>query len=172
MEIEKKYLIKSLPKNLKQFKVKEIEQGYLFTNPVIRVRKSNDKYILTYKSRDNLDIDTESLCVANEIEMPITKDCYEHLREKSDGLVISKKRYIIPLSSFSSEYGELVAELDVFYGELEGLVYVEVEFESTNQAREFKPPSWFGEDVSDDLRYRNGVLSKLQSREEFLRLFK
>ena len=50
MEIEKKFKIKKLPDNLEQYEQKHIEQGYLCTNPVVRIRKSNDRYILTYKS--------------------------------------------------------------------------------------------------------------------------
>lgn len=47
MEIERKFLISELPDNLNNYKCREIEQGYLCTNPVIRVRKDNDNYYLT-----------------------------------------------------------------------------------------------------------------------------
>ena len=47
MEIERKYLIDRLPENLEQYECKHIEQGYLNTDPVVRIRKSNDKYTLT-----------------------------------------------------------------------------------------------------------------------------
>ena len=43
MEIERKYLIDRLPENLEQYECKHIEQGYLNTDPVVRIRKSNDK---------------------------------------------------------------------------------------------------------------------------------
>ena len=43
MEIERKYLIHSLPENLEQYPCKQIEQGYLNTDPVVRIRRSNDK---------------------------------------------------------------------------------------------------------------------------------
>ena len=51
MEIERKYLIKTLPEHLEQYPCKVIEQGYLNTNPVVRIRRSNDDYILTYKGK-------------------------------------------------------------------------------------------------------------------------
>ena len=43
----------------------------------------------------------------------------------------------------------------------EGLVFVEVEFESLDQATAFTPPEWFGEDVTNDGRYHNSYLSKV-----------
>ena len=49
MEIERKFLIKELPKNLETYPCRHLEQGYLSTAPVVRVRKDNDKYELTYK---------------------------------------------------------------------------------------------------------------------------
>ena len=49
MEIERKYLVKSLPDNLESYEQKKIAQGYLCTNPVLRIRRSNDEYFLTYK---------------------------------------------------------------------------------------------------------------------------
>lgn len=55
MEIEKKFLVRKLPENLTQYSVKHMEQGYLCTDPVLRIRKSNDRYILTYKSRIGLE---------------------------------------------------------------------------------------------------------------------
>ena len=47
LEIEKKYTIKKLPENLDHYPCKIIEQAYLNTAPVVRVRKSNDTYYLT-----------------------------------------------------------------------------------------------------------------------------
>ena len=51
MEIERKYLIKSIPENLKDFPCRIIEQGYLNTDPVVRIRKDDNNFELTYKSK-------------------------------------------------------------------------------------------------------------------------
>ena len=56
MEIERKYLPKYLPENLEQYKKKKIAQGYLCTNPVVRIRRSNDDYYLTYKGGGMIDV--------------------------------------------------------------------------------------------------------------------
>lgn len=172
MEIEKKYLVKWMPKEIENAHVNVIEQAYLSIHPVLRIRKSNEDYILTYKSHEGIDLNKcGDVCVCNEVELALTKESYEHLKTKADGVVISKKRYNIPLAAYSAQYGNLKAELDVFYGELEGLALVEVEFESVSEAQEFQQPDWFGEDVSDDGRYRNSFLSSIRDRKEFLEIF-
>ena len=111
MEIEKKFKIKKLPDNLEQYEQKHIEQGYLCTNPVVRIRKSNDRYILTYKSLVSGSEDKNTdVRINNEVEVFLTKEGYEHLREKVDDNLIKKTRYIIPL-----EDGHM-GELDIFGG--------------------------------------------------------
>ena len=139
MEIERKFLIKELP-DLSKYEFLEIEQGYLSTNPVVRIRKKNDKYILTYKG--------SGLFAREEIEANLTKEAYEHLATKIDGYLITKKRYLIPLDPYT-------IELDVFEGHMEGLIMAEVEFPSVEEANSFNPPNWFGEDVTEDKRYHN-----------------
>ena len=70
MEIERKYLVKELPKHLEQYPVKVISQGYLNTDPVVRVRRSNDKYTLTYKGK--------GLMVREEYNLPLNKEAFDH----------------------------------------------------------------------------------------------
>lgn len=154
MEIEKKYLVKEMPQNLQQYSAKKIEQGYLCKNPVVRIRKSNEDYILTYKSKFGLAMNRESGArINNEVEVPLNEQGYNHLKDKIDNYLIEKTRYIIPIND------DLKAELDVFSGRLEGLVFLEVEFSNEEEAKNFIPPSWFGEDVSFDRHYSNSYLS-------------
>ena len=63
MEIEKKYLVKKLPENLEAYPSNQLEQCYLCVNPVVRIRRRDDEYILTYKSRLGLDQSKDSVCV-------------------------------------------------------------------------------------------------------------
>ena len=51
MEIERKYLIDTLPEDYQDYPCRHIEQAYLNTDPVIRIRKDNNKHELTYKSK-------------------------------------------------------------------------------------------------------------------------
>lgn len=146
MEIERKYLIEQLPENLSSYACRIIEQGYLCVEPVVRIRRDNDKYELTYKSK--------GLMAREEYNMPLTKEAYEHLLSKVDGRVIRKKRYMLPLDEV------LTIELDVFEGDLAPLILAEVEFPSEEMAMDFVPPEWFGEDVTFSTKYHNSNLSQ------------
>ena len=146
MEIERKFLIDRLPEKLEVYPHKELEQGYLCTDPVVRVRKEGEEYVLTYKSK--------GLMMREEYNLPLNKMAYEHLLEKADGIVISKTRYILP------EKDGLKIELDVFHGEHDGLILAEVEFPNEKMANSYCPPDWFGEDVTFSTKYHNSNLSK------------
>ena len=159
MEIEKKYTLKSLPENLDSYPCKIIEQAYLNTSPVVRVRKSDDNYYLTYKGK--------GLMAREEYNLPLDEISYKHLLEKADGNIISKKRYLIPLDNprFTDDYTppttpELTIELDVFAAPFSSLIMAEVEFPSTEMANAFIPPEWFDKDVTMDGRYHNSNMSK------------
>lgn len=160
MEIESKYLISDeLPFDLDSLKKKEIEQAYINRKPTIRVRKQDDRYILTvkFKTAD----EASGLLCNDEHETDIDVETYERLKAKRDGNVIEKTRYMVPLEPYKcgGETINVVAELDVFHGYLDGLRFAEVEFPSIEAANAFVPPMWMKENVSDDKRYKNGYLS-------------
>lgn len=146
MEIERKYLIDKIPFSLEGFCCRRIEQGYLCTEPVVRIRRDDDTYYLTYKSK--------GLMVREEYNLTLTREAYEHLKTKADGRIISKLRYMIPLA------GSLTAELDLFQDDLAPLMLAEVEFDTVEEAEHFLPPEWFGEDVTSSSKYHNSTLSK------------
>lgn len=146
MEIERKFLIDSLPEHLDDFPHKELEQAYLCTNPVVRVRREGEEYVLTYKSG--------GLMMREEYNLPLNQEAYEHLLKKADGIVISKTRYILP------EKDGLRIELDVFHGKYDGLLLAEVEFPTKEAANAYCPPEWFGDDVTYSTKYHNSNLSK------------
>ena len=158
MEIERKFKVLELPKDLEKYDKEEIEQGYLCIKPTVRIRKSNENYFLTYKGKDkNI---KENLAIQNiEYEMPLTKENYEHLLKKVDNNMIIKTRYKIPIEN------GLNVELDVFHSCLEGLIFAEVEFPDVETSENFEKPNWLGKDVSFDKRYHNSWLSKLDKYE-------
>lgn len=149
MEIERKYLIEknNIPFDYTKYPCRHIEQGYLCTEPVVRIRQDNDEYVLTYKSK--------GLMIREEYNLPLTESAYAHLKEKVDGRLIVKDRYVIPLEN------NLFIELDIFSGDLSELSLAEVEFPDITSAENFLPPEWFGEDVSNIPAYQNSNLSKL-----------
>lgn len=146
MEIERKFLVKKCPDNLCNFPCHTIEQGYLNTNPVVRVRREDNDYYLTYKG--------SGMMAREEYNLPLNEQAYQHLIKKADGNLISKKRYLIELAH------NLTAELDVFAPPFAPLVMVEVEFNSIEEARQFQAPSWFAEEVTDNPDYHNSNMSK------------
>lgn len=146
MEIERKYLIEALPPDLEAFPHHLIEQAYLCTEPVVRIRRQDEEYILTYKSK--------GLMVREEYNLPLTEAAYRHLLAKADGNIITKKRYLIPL------YNGLIIELDIFDPPFAPLMLAEVEFETKESAESFVPPAWFGEDVTFSGQYQNSYLSR------------
>ena len=144
MEIERKFTIKELP-DLSKYPYKKITQAYLNTDPVIRIRRENDEYVLTYKGK--------GLLAREEYNLPLNKESFEHLLLKADGLVISKTRYLIPYESYT-------IELDVFEGDLAPLIMAEVEFPSVELANAYQMPDWFLEDVTNNKAYHNSNISK------------
>lgn len=159
MEIERKYLIQkeNIPFQLDDYPCRHIEQGYLSTTPVVRIRRDNTDYILTYKSK--------GLMVREEYNLPLTKESYQHLKKKIDGRLIVKDRYVIPLTTglenltVTESSTTLYIELDFFKEELSGLILAEVEFHDEDTANHFTPPAWFGEDVTYSSKYHNSTLS-------------
>jgi len=145
MEIERKFLIAELPLNLADYPRSRIEQGYLSTAPVLRVRRRDEEYFLTYKG--------PGLMSREEHEFPLTPEAYRHLLAKADGNLIVKERYRIPCGGYT-------IELDVFAPPLAPLVLAEVEFPGEEEALAFQPPAWFGREVTYDPAYTNAALSR------------
>ena len=151
-EIERKWLINvnDIPYNLEEGIEQKIVQTYINFSPEIRVRNINngEKYILTVKSNMSVDGLTR-----DEKEYYISKEEYDNLLKKQEGNTITKTRYQI------YDKGNIV-EIDIFKNELQGLAYMEIEFETEEKARAFKTPSWVIKDVTDDIRYKNGYLAR------------
>jgi len=145
MEIERKFLIEKIPFSLEGIVYKDMAQSYISFSPAIRIRKSDEAYILTVKGRGHM--------VREEFELAIAEQDYVALRKKTSGTEVRKRRYYIPLEN------NLTAELDVYEGMLDGLYTVEVEFSSMEEAERFSVPAWFGRDVTTQKRYKNTMLS-------------
>lgn len=159
MEIERKFLIQKLeelPFSPFNHPHKELEQGYLCTAPVVRIRREDDDYVLTYKSK--------GLMTREEYNLPLTKESYEHLKEKVDGRIIHKTRYVIPMSCVCPENADfcstpLFLELDIFHDDLAPLILAEIEFPDEETANAYPAPEWLGKDVTFSSAYHNSTLS-------------
>ena len=151
MEIERKWITGDVSGILKGVPNDEIIQGYICTDPVVRVRRYGDEYFLTVKGKGML--------AREEYEMPVTKEAFDRLIKKCEGIIIKKTRYRIPIGKTDTG-DELTAEVDIFHGCHEGLKMVEVEFGSIDEAKAFVPPEWFLKEVTEDGRFSNSYLSE------------
>ncbi|MDA2925108.1 CYTH domain-containing protein [Acidobacteria bacterium AH-259-L09] len=146
-EIERKFLVESLPNNLDQYPQERIYQGYLAImedGTEVRLRAKGTRYFETVKSgRGKRRI---------ELEVEITEEQFKALWPGTKGRRIEKVRYEIP-----HIVGKL--QVDVYHTDLEGLVTVEVEFDSEKSSLRFLPLEWFGREVTEDKRYKNQSLA-------------
>jgi adenylate cyclase len=147
IEIERKFLVTSndfIEESDAQF---EIAQGYLNSNPerTVRVRVKGDKGFLTIKGKSS-----ESGASRFEWEKEIAVDEAKQLLLLCENGVIEKTRYHVKMN-------EHLFEVDVFYGQNEGLVMAEIELSDENEA--FEKPNWLGKEVTNDERYYNAYLS-------------
>ena len=151
IERERKFLVRGAPP-LPDAGVK-VTQSYLAIEPgggnETRIRRKGDRFFLTIKSG-------ESGLARKEAEIEITARQFDELWSLAEKRAVEKIRYEVPLSD------GLVAEVDVFSGRHDGLVLVEVEFDSDEQAAEFEPPAWFGEEVTNTPQYKNKNLATQQ----------
>ena len=145
-EIERKFLVPDLP-TLTNYPHIEISQGYLVSldnGLQVRLRKSGDRYSLTYKRGTGN--------VREEREIELGADQFEKLWPATEGKRLVKTRYEIPLDA-------RIVEIDVYHERHEGLIVAEVEFDEEETAKNFKPPAWLGDDVTGDPRYSNQLLA-------------
>ena len=142
-EIERKFLLKQLPDQLKRSRHSIIEQGYLATEPAgrqVRLRKKGKTASLTFKVGRGAH--------REEREIKLSPKQFAALWPGTAGRRLRKVRYDIP-------WKNLVIEIDVYRGRHAGLVVAEVEFPDQVTCRRFKPPSWFGREVTGEKRYSN-----------------
>ncbi len=142
-EIERKFLLKQLPERLRQARRCVIAQGYLAAEPGgrhVRLRKKGKTASLTFKVG----------CGAHreEREIKLSPKQFAALWPATVGRRLYKLRYEMPWKNF-------LIEIDIYRRKHKGLVVAEVEFPDRVSCRKFKPPSWFGREVTGEKRYSN-----------------
>ena len=145
IEIERKFLVdKRKMHELNFLSEEKISQGYLSSNPTVRVRIKDNRGFLTIKSS------TRGIS-RQEFEYEIPLDDAEELLKLCERDVLKKYRRTV-------EFGGHVWEIDFFAGRHAGLVLAEVELNSANE--QIKLPDWVTKEVSGDSRYYNSNLVK------------
>jgi len=144
MEIERKFMIQSIPEGASSGM--EIIQGYIWYDPEVRLRKIAGEHKLTIKSAGTL--------TREETEHDIPEELFSLLWPLVGSKVVKKTRHLLG-------YNDLVLEIDVYSGKYEGLITLECEFQTVEEAERFELPDWIGSaiDVTYDSRFRNKELS-------------
>lgn len=146
IEIERKFLVTSETFKDEAFNFYDIKQGFLNSTPerTVRVRLNKDKGVLTIKGKSS-----SNGLSRFEWEKEISKKEAEALLHLSEKGIIDKTRYEI-------KKGKHTFEVDVFYGDNEGLIIAEIELDSENEL--FEKPNWLGKEVTGDIAYYNSNL--------------
>jgi adenylate cyclase len=147
-EIERKFLLRRVPSLADGQESVDIEQGYLAIDEEteVRVRRADQDRFITVKGGRGE--------VRDEIEITIGDEQFGALWPLTEGRRLIKRRLVVSLED------GLKVELDVFQGELEGLLIAEVEFESEAESEEFEPPDWLGDEITGDQRYSGQSLAR------------
>jgi adenylate cyclase len=146
-EIERKFLLKRFPPNLKKFSHEKIEQGYLAVGQgglQVRLRKKGSIRTLTYKRGTKGE--------REEREIRLSVEQFNTLWPATAGRRLTKVRYEVPWKKYT-------IEIDIYCGRRDGLVVAEVEFENQRTCAAFEPPDWIGRDVTGRPKYSNVALA-------------
>jgi adenylate cyclase len=146
VEIERKFLVEEFPAGLDWVDERALRQGYVALDgrTEVRIRDDAGSWRLTVKHGGGL------RRVEEDIEIDARRG--EALWSLTEGRRVEKRRHRM-------DYGGAVLEVDVFEGDLEGLIVAEAEFDDEAAATAFAPPTWFGREVTDDDAYKNRALA-------------
>ena|ERR1700736_1295731 len=147
-EIERKFLIQFLPPQILQSRHFNIAQGYLANETGgrhVRLRKKAKTTLLTFKVNRG--------SAREEREIRLSPKQFATLWPATAGRRLHKMRYEVP-------WKNLTIEIDIYHGRNHGLMVAEVEFPSQSSCRKFKPPPWFGREITGAKQYRNVRLAR------------
>jgi CYTH domain-containing protein len=148
-ELELTYLVKDLPEGVLSSPSKELLDIYIpasVEHPTLRVRKAGEKCEITKKQP----IEQGDASRQLEITIPLTKNEFEELNTLM-GKRVQKTRFYYKEQNVSYE-------IDVFRGDLSGLVLADVEFSSIEEKGSFKMPSWCLADVTQEDFIAGGMI--------------
>jgi adenylate cyclase len=147
-EIERKFLIKLLPPSILRARHFRLAQGYLANESGgrhVRLRKKGKAMSLTFK------VGRGTAREEREIKLSATQ--FAMLWPATRGRRLHKTRYEIP-------WKKLKIEVDIYHRLNQGLMVAEVEFPNHASRRKFKPPRWFGREITGEKRYSNVRLAR------------
>jgi len=155
IELEKTFLLKNIPADLKTCPFIEISDIYVpstVNHPILRIRKRGDKYEMTKKAPINENDSSEQY----EKTIPLSKEEFSEL-SSLPGKRLRKTRYYCPWKNDKVK-GER-AEIDIYLDNLEGLATADFEFDSAEDKNNFKMPDFCLADVTQEEFCAAGLLA-------------
>ncbi|RLE46997.1 hypothetical protein DRJ25_03400 [Candidatus Woesearchaeota archaeon] len=150
IELEKTFLVKKLPKDLKNCRFREIIDIYIpktSEHPVLRLRKFGDRFELTKKEP----VEEGDASRQEEQTIILSEEEFNALNQQVQGKRVRKLRYYY-------DHEGRTAEFDVFQDELKGLVLVDFEFDSLSEKESFRMPDFCLADVTQEVFIAGGML--------------
>jgi adenylate cyclase len=136
IEVERVFLLKNLPEDLLEYKHIDIKIGD-FTQDndvdILKIRQKGDKFELIKKE---VITDLER----KEYVIPLTKSEFDLLFPVTIRKH-TKKRFFYPLDKYT-------CEIDLYLEDMSGYARAEVEFKDAEEADDFVPPAWFGDEIT------------------------
>jgi len=154
MEIERKWLfdLSKIPKDLECINEYEYDQGYLNVNSKNEVRIRRKRKVGTHNYGYVLCIKSKGLLERIEIQKQITEEEFYQLMQAGgfteDDLIHKRcsHYYVDDYNVLAVGVSDIGKPTEFYYGE--------IEFSSVEDANEFKPPKWFGKEVTHDSDYK------------------
>jgi len=148
-EIERKFLVD--PRKIKPIldaapRLRSLSQYYITSSKELAIRlrmEDGHRVILAIKSGTNP-------MEMNEFEFDLPWDEYECRRKEMVGIEIIKRRHYV-------DFDDRIWEIDVFLGELEGLIVAEIECDDAADITNL--PDWVTTEVTFDTRFKNARLA-------------
>ena len=149
LEIERKFLMDGFPIGLEIISEVDIEQGYVSTEPEVRIRKAVDRN--TGREEFRMTLKGEGTLTRNEIETSITSDFYYDTVDFLEVNMIQKdyKKYKLGQWKFEVAHVDPGTDNAFFYGE--------IEFPTEEDAKDFIVPNYFGREITfnEDYKMKN-----------------
>lgn len=150
IELERTFLVKRLPEGFEKSDSIEIIDIYIpasAEHPVLRIRKRGDSFEMTKKMPL---VGTDS-SEQHEQTIPLSETEYQEL-SRIKGKRFRKIRYYY-------NFENRTAEIDVYQDDLEGLVVVDFEFDSSEKKNSFQMPDFCLADVTQEKAFAGGMLA-------------
>jgi CYTH domain-containing protein len=157
-EIERVFLVKELPKDIAQAKHFIIRVGDFFdsnSRDALKIKQKGEECFIIKKHWEDIMDKTEHIISIKKGEFDVLWKCTVQNHEKI--------RFIYPL-------GHRICEIDYYLGRLDGYVRAEVEFKSMKEAKEFVPPAWFADEITQcnhDIHENLGTVTLGEMKERY-----